>query len=130
MKIALILLVLLLSLASIRLLANFNRERLLTLFVNPFAKREIATPLAQKDPLRELEELLREQKITITQGPIASDSAMLVSVGMGDTLVIFSERRDLTLQVSSLQIILNKLTIEGRKARKIDLRFDTPLVVY
>lgn len=130
MRIALIFLVLFTSLLMLRLLKDFDRENLENLFSNPFAKREIVVPLAQKDPLRELEGLLREQKITITQGPIASDSAMLVRLGMGDTLVIFSERRDLKLQVSSLQIILNKLTIEGRKVRKIDLRFDTPLVVY
>lgn len=130
MKIALILLAFFLSLVSVRLLANLDRERLLTLFVNPFAKQEIRNPLAHEDPLRKLEELLQERKIDVAQSPIASDSALLVRLASDDTLVTFSETKDLKLQVSSLQIVLNKLTIEGRKAKKIDLQFDNPLVVY
>ena len=96
---------------------------------NPFEKQKIIVPLATKDPVRELRDLLEEKQIAITASPVASDSSLLVLLTSG-TEVFFSSKDDLALQVSSLQIIVSKLTIEDRHARRIDLRFSDPIVVY
>jgi len=90
----------------------------------------ILKPLPQKDPIADLKTLLHEKKIGIQSDPVASGSAMLVTLSSMSTEVLFSINTDLPTEVGSLQIILNKLTIEGKNARTIDLRFGDPIVVY
>ena len=92
----------------------------------------IIKPLPRINPVKEAAQLLHDKKIAVdTQDPpFASESAILVHLSSSNTRVIFSVNKDLPTQVGSLQIILNKLTIEGRKGTKIDLRFDNPVVVY
>lgn len=95
-----------------------------------FTKPSFLRPLALHDPFLDLEGELRKKNIAIANSPVASDSAVLVQLAGDNTYVLFSQNKDVSAQVSSLQIILNKLTIEGRKAQKIDLRFGDPVVVY
>lgn len=42
--------------------------------------------------------------------------------------VILSARRDIRSQLSSLQFILTRLTMEGRLFNQLDLRFDKPVI--
>ncbi len=44
--------------------------------------------------------------------------------------VIVTKKKDIGEQISSLQVILPRLTMEGRDFRKLDLRFDKPVVTY
>jgi len=44
--------------------------------------------------------------------------------------VIFSLRKEIQVQVDSLQFILSRSKIEGKGIKKIDLRFDKPVVNY
>lgn len=97
---------------------------------NPFVKNELIGPLPNSDPVRDLETILRERQIDLISSPVASESAIVVVLTDDQTRILFSANKDLALQVVSLQIILNKLTIEGRKARSIDFRFKDPIVVY
>ena len=94
-------------------------------------KPALIAPLPQKDPVGELQTLLSEKKIPLDpqNPPKASDSAVLVTLA-NNTQVLFSVEKDLPLQVGSLQIILGRLTIEGKDAKTIDLRFSDPVVVY
>ncbi|MBI2036340.1 hypothetical protein HYT17_01810 [Candidatus Microgenomates bacterium] len=99
--------------------------------INKNLKKEIVTPLPESNPQFLVEEILGQKNIKFEGNAIASDSAILVKLSPPlYTEVWFDARLDLSVQVSSLQIILNKLTIEGRKAQKVDLRFSDPLVVY
>ena len=43
---------------------------------------------------------------------------------------VFSLRKEIQIQVDSLQFILSRSKIEGRNIKKIDLRFDKPVVNY
>ena len=95
----------------------------------PLGKHGLIAPLPNRDPVKELEEILQEKGIAIEQGPVASDSALVVVLANNET-VLFHANKDMRTQVGSLQIILNKLTIEERKAKKIDLRFEDPIVLY
>lgn len=44
--------------------------------------------------------------------------------------VLFSTQKDLLMQISSLQYILSRLTMEGRPFRKLDERFDNPVIIF
>ncbi len=94
-------------------------------------KAEIIIPLPKNNPVREVEAILQQKNIKFEDNAISSGSAILVKlVPPQDIEVWFDTHKDLSIQVSSLQIILNKFTIEGRKAKKVDLRFSDPIIVY
>lgn len=42
--------------------------------------------------------------------------------------VVMSSKKDIDSQLDSLQLILSRATIEGEKTKKIDLRFDKPVL--
>ncbi len=42
--------------------------------------------------------------------------------------IILSKSRDITSQISSLQFILTRLTMEGKLFTQLDLRFDKPVI--
>jgi len=44
--------------------------------------------------------------------------------------IVFSFKKEIQIQVDSLQFILSRSKIEGRRVKKIDLRFDKPVVTY
>jgi len=44
--------------------------------------------------------------------------------------LILSSKKDLENQLSSLQLILSRLTIEGKKLKKLDFRYDNPVVSF
>jgi len=44
--------------------------------------------------------------------------------------VVFSLKKEIQVQVDSLQFILSRSKIEGKEIKKIDLRFDKPVVSY
>lgn len=96
---------------------------------NLVGKKEIVVPLPRNDPGGDLERLLRQKHIAMKTLPVATNSSLLVQLP-NETEVLFSPQKDLSIQVSSLQIIINKITIEGKSAKKIDLRFAQPIVVY
>lgn len=43
--------------------------------------------------------------------------------------ILISTQKDLASQVSSLQRILSRFTIEGKRFKQIDLRFDRPIIL-
>lgn len=89
----------------------------------------ILAPIPKDDPLLKLSNLLLQRHIDIVSAPQASFSALLVNLRSGGT-IIFSTGKDIAVQVDSLQIILTRLTIEGKKFQSIDFRYDKPVVTY
>ncbi len=43
--------------------------------------------------------------------------------------VVFSSQKEPAAQVGSLQLILSRTKIEGKRLKRIDLRFDKPVIV-
>jgi hypothetical protein len=43
--------------------------------------------------------------------------------------VFFSEKKEATTQVGSLQLIFSRAKIEGKSLKRVDLRFDKPVIV-
>ena len=48
----------------------------------------------------------------------------------GGAQIIVTPKKDLNYQVSSLQEIIKQLTIDGKELKKIDFRFDKPVIVF
>lgn len=57
-----------------------------------------------------------------------SNGAYIVALTNGSE-VTFSAKKDIMLQISSLQFILSRLTMEGKLFSRLDLRFDKPVIV-
>lgn len=43
-------------------------------------------------------------------------------------LILFNSEKDVDIQLDSLQLILSRAKIEGKTIKKIDLRFDKPVI--
>lgn len=56
-----------------------------------------------------------------------SDSALIIKNVNGETYT-FSSNKDLTQQASSLQRIKTQLTIEDKRLKTVDFRFDDPVI--
>ena len=57
------------------------------------------------------------------------DGYYLVKIRDGGEVLI-SDKKDLTEQVSSLQLIVSRLKIEGKKFKRLDFRFDRPVIKF
>lgn len=47
-----------------------------------------------------------------------------------EKVVLLSANKDIGSQIASLQFILNRLTMEGREFKVLDLRFDKPVISF
>jgi len=56
------------------------------------------------------------------------DNGYLVTLST-DEKIIFSKNKPLDEQISSLQLISSRFTIEGKQFVQLDLRFDRPVIV-
>lgn len=111
----------LLLLASVLFLAYlffwFNKTPL----ISPLGKNKIS------------QELSIEKKLAVYEIPFlslrASESSYLIFLKENERIIL-SQNKDLDLQISSLQAILKQLTIEGKKFKEIDFRFEKPVISF
>ena len=97
------------------------------LYVSPLGTK--ALNVLENTPLEILKQGLKQKEIAFTDVKVASNSSLLVSLKDGE-VVTFSLEKDIITQVSSLQFILARLTMEGREVRTLDLRFSKPVIVF
>lgn len=93
-----------------------------TSFISPLAQNKIYKP-------NSIEEFLSSGDIPFEKVEIASESSYIVFL-KDDGQVNLSAKKDITSQISSLQVILSRLTIEGKKFKRLDLRFDKPIIEF
>lgn len=74
-----------------------------------------------------IEELLSKKNIKFSNVSIRYGYYLVDIPDNGE--VFIPTKKDLNSQISSLQGIIKQLTIEGKRFRKIDFRFDKPIVV-
>ncbi len=89
------------------------------------------SPLSQNKEtlLVKVEENLEKQNISF--GKVLSNSDGSLSVKLKDeSEIIFSSKKDVKSQITSLQLMLSRLTIEGKKLKSLDFRFDNPVVSF
>lgn len=76
-----------------------------------------------------LEDILKKNKIEFVNIVINPDKSESVDLKIGGQ-VIFSTNKDLDGQVASLQLMLSRLTIEGKKLKTLDFRYSSPVVTF
>jgi hypothetical protein len=96
-----------------------------------FVKVSVISPLAKTKISRQtsLESDLAKNKIHFASIKANLDGSFTVDLVSGEE-VILSSKKDIGSQLSSLQLILTRLTIEGKKLKKLDFRFDNPVVSF
>jgi len=91
-------------------------------FLNPVSKESL-------DKESKLNQLLNGKNIGFVNTSMLYDSSYLVNLKDGEQ-VIFSGKKNLDIQVSSLQLMLTRLKIEGKKFKILDFRYDNPVVSF
>lgn len=92
------------------------------LIINPVVKNtEDFSPLVAKK--------LARVHILFSSIRQATGSSYLVTLADGGEIVLSLEK-NIDKQISSLQPILKQLTIEGKSVKRIDFRFDKPVIEY
>jgi hypothetical protein len=76
-----------------------------------------------------LEKALQEKKIDYTRIYNQKDGSCIIKLTDG-SLVIISSQKDINREISSLQFILKRLTMEGKEFTKLDLRFEKPVITF
>jgi len=103
------------------------------LFAHVFGKHGYISPLSKRvlsgqDSTTAIEEGLKKYKIPFNRVTSASQSAYIIFLASGEEVTVTS-KKSLDIQLSSLQLILSRLTIEGKRVFGLDLRFDKPIMV-
>ncbi len=97
-----------------------------------FPKKQLfISPLAlQKNTYQsEIDNLLQKSGIAFTSVENTNDSSYLVNLKDGGQVII-SKNKNVQDQISSLQLILSRLTIEGKRFKNLDFRYDKPVVLF
>jgi hypothetical protein len=96
-----------------------------------FANVSVISPLAKNKTsnLANLESKLSQAKIPFIGASVNSDGSFAVQL-LGGGEVILSSKKEIGSQLSSLQLMLKGLTIEGKKLKILDFRFDNPVVSF
>ena len=91
----------------------------------------LLNPLSSKKDVyqNQVEDSLEKNGISFSAVKIASDSSYLVTLQDGSK-VILNQNKNLQNQISSLQLILSRLTIEGKRFKSLDFRYDKPVVSF
>lgn len=75
----------------------------------------------------QIEAELRKRKIEFTSiSSIDQNSYKIIMKENGE--VFMSSEKDVMSQLSSLQVIMQRLTMEGKKFSRLDLRYDRPVI--
>lgn len=77
----------------------------------------------------EVRRLCKEENIPITDITERADLTIEINQSGGEK-ILFSTTKPIEEQISSLQLVLTRLTIEGKRFESLDFRFDTPVVVF
>lgn len=76
-----------------------------------------------------IEDILSKNNIPFEKIKIATDSSYIIFL-KDDGEVIMSSKKSIQSQVSSLHLILSRLTIEGKKFKRLDLRFERSIIEF
>lgn len=75
-----------------------------------------------------VEKKLDEKRISFKK--ITQEEGAVRVILEDDAEVIFSSKKDIGVQVSSLQLTLSRITIEGKKLKSLDFRFENPVISF
>lgn len=93
-------------------------------WVEPVAKETTGNQIG-----RQLKELGLKEGRPLIGEPKVKDSNLMATFS-GQLTVFLNLKKDITPQLASLQFILWRSKIEGNKPKRVDLRFEKPVVEY
>ncbi len=99
---------------------NFSFGR--KVYINPVLEN-------QQTGTSNLEQTLKGANINFSNIKSNNDGSYSITLSDGGE-VILSSKKDLKAQLSSLQLILSRLTIEGKKLKIVDFRYDRPVISF
>ena len=104
---------------------------LLIILSNSFKKQIIINPIAVGKSVNsdKIEEMLTNKSISYTSIDKSNRQFFIISLKDNGQVVV-SNQKNLSDQLASLQVILNRLTIEGKRFRSLDFRYDKPVISY
>lgn len=106
----------------------FSQQTKKPMLISPLAKTVLGETTEDQGEMIYLKEQLSKQKIAL-KTVVASGSSYRLVLKDGSE-VLFSSQKSLSSQISSLQFITSRLTMEGRRFHRLDLRFEKPVVVF
>ncbi len=112
------------SAVTVYIIFGQNKE----LFVSPQPRSRQLEMLGDSGT-KQLERALVKKGIAFESVTISSESAYIIRLRTGEE-ILMSKTRGLKEQVSSLQVILPRLTMEDKRFTRLDLRFDKPVIVF
>lgn len=120
--------VILITILFIGLIVTFFTYLYINFYINTYG---FISPLSiNKDSLLvRVEEGLEKQNISFGKVTTNSDGSLSVKL-KDESEIIFSSKKSVTSQITSLQLMLSRLTIEGKKLKSLDFRFDNPVVSF
>lgn len=84
---------------------------------------------SNNDPISQIKELAKQKNIQVANIEKTSDFSYKMILTTGEEIYI-SSQKPFVSQISSLQLVLSRFTIEGKRIATLDLRFDKPVVVF
>ncbi|GIW61597.1 MAG: hypothetical protein KatS3mg089_0449 [Patescibacteria group bacterium] len=99
------------------------------LFISPLPV--VGSPLPSNEDQyfkKTIQTKLKEYAIPYESISIPRKSLFIIKLSDGGEVVLTS-RKDLIPQLSSLQVIYSRLTMEGKKFRRLDMRYDKPIIL-
>lgn len=92
------------------------------LYLNPLSRNQTSKNY-------QIEKILSEKKISYISVVTSSDLDYIVKLN-GESEVIIDSNKDIGEQLSSLQLIISQLTIEGKKFKSLDFRYQKPIIKF
>lgn len=96
-------------------------------FISALPEGKIAMPTGDT-PQQGIQSKFEQAGFTVDSIEAASDSAYLVHIDTGATIVV-SDSTPIE-KISSLQALVTNLTMEGKRIDRLDIRFDKPVVLF
>jgi len=93
-----------------------------TLYLNPLSKD-------QTSKNSQVERLLKEKEIPFESVTTSKDLSYVIKIN-SESEVIIDSKKEIEQQVSSLQLITSQLTIEGKAFKRIDFRYQKPIITF
>jgi hypothetical protein len=88
----------------------------------------LIVPIVQTYSIDDFEKALASKNIVFETISMASGSSDFVAKLKDGPRVYFSQEKDVDFQVNTLQLIIQRLTIDRRAVISVDLRYDKPIV--
>lgn len=113
-----------LSCSAVAFFVHKNREVL-----SPLAKwQKTVFASVESSTIQKIDGTCQQHTITCSNIQLGSDDSATFDVD-GKTIII-SLNKDIEQQVSSLQLTIRELTMEGKEFHRLDFRYDKPVITF